>query len=67
MKKKLSLSMETLRVLDDDDLIRVVGGGGDKHDGKNGHGPSGANKHCPGSRGSGVAKGCASKSGASCN
>jgi hypothetical protein len=29
MSKKLTLAKETLRVLDDADLVRVVGGGGD--------------------------------------
>jgi hypothetical protein len=60
MRSKLTLSTETLRVLDDDDLTRVVGGGDDhNHD-----------KHNPGSRGSGSGPsgdgppGCASKSGA---
>ena len=33
--KKLSLSKETLRCLDDDDLTGVVGGGGRHHNGGN--------------------------------
>src|SRR3954469_25059392 len=33
MRRTITLSKETLRVLDDEDLIRVVGGGGDSdHD-----------------------------------
>ncbi len=40
--RKLTLSTETLRVLDDDDLIRVVGGG------PNGGNQSGSNDPCPG-------------------
>ena len=59
MRRKLTLSKETLRVLDDADLTQVVGG---HHKSE----PHRDKKHNPGSRGSGVAKGCASKSGASC-
>jgi hypothetical protein len=57
VRRKLTLSKETLRVLDDVDLTRVVGG---HHESR----PHHDKKHNPGSRGSGVAKGCASKSGA---
>ncbi|MDQ4032089.1 MAG: class I lanthipeptide [Actinomycetota bacterium] len=59
MRRKLTLSKETLRVLDDADLTQVVGGHHSRphHDKKK--------KHNPGSRGSGVANGCATKSGAS--
>ena len=63
MRRKLTLSTETLRVLDDADLTRVVGGHGSDHDHK---------KHNPGSRGKGHGPsgdgppGCVSKSGASC-
>ena len=44
MRKTLTLSKETLRVLDDEDLARVVGGGDDKH-GK-GHGKTGKHGSC---------------------
>ncbi|WP_448620843.1 hypothetical protein [Geodermatophilus sp. URMC 65] len=44
MRKTLTLSKETLRVLDDDDLARVVGGAGDKDKSAN----SGSNAKCPG-------------------
>ena len=59
MRKTLTLSKETLRILDDEDLTRVVGGGGysdkdkDKEKKKN-HPNSGKAKdkfsHCPGQK-----------------
>ena len=45
MKRKLTLSKETLRILDDHDLTRVVGGGGDSNH-KNGHGKTGQHGSC---------------------
>jgi hypothetical protein len=39
--RKLTLSKETLRILDDQDLTRVVGGTGGT-----GHGQTGASGHC---------------------
>ncbi|SNR34590.1 hypothetical protein [Blastococcus mobilis] len=61
MRKTLTLSKETLRILDDEDLARVVGGGGysdkdkDKDkDKKKNHPNSGKAKekfsHCPGQK-----------------
>jgi len=45
MRKTLSLSKETLRILDDEDLARVVGGAGDSANSGNA-----VSKHssCPG-------------------
>jgi hypothetical protein len=47
--RKLALSKETLRILDDDDLARVAGGGGKdghEHNGKTGqHGSCNGNEH----------------------
>ena len=50
MRKTLTLSKETLRILDDEDLARVVGGGGsdsnsDSHK-KHGHGKTGKDSSC---------------------
>jgi hypothetical protein len=42
--RKLALSKETLRILDDEDLARVAGGGGDGHD--HGHGKTGQHGSC---------------------
>jgi hypothetical protein len=44
MRRTLSLSKETLRILDDDDLARVVGGAGNDPESAN----SGSNAKCPG-------------------
>jgi hypothetical protein len=44
MRKTLTLSKETLRVLDDEDLA-LVAGGADESD-KNGHGKTGNSGHC---------------------
>jgi hypothetical protein len=48
MKRKLTLSKETLRVLDDRELTYVVGGGDDDHDHHDHH-----DHHNNGSNGSG--------------
>ena len=58
MRKKLTLSKETLRILDDQDLTRVVGGAGDT-------GQTGASGQCNASHGNG----CNGQTGASgqCN
>jgi hypothetical protein len=44
MRKRLTLSKETLRTLDAQELSMVVGGGGDSHD--NGHGKTGQHGSC---------------------
>ena len=44
MRKTLTLSKETLRILDDEDLARVVGGAGDSDKSAN----SGSHVKCPG-------------------
>ncbi len=46
MRKTLTLSKETLRILDDEDLARVVGGAGDSDKSAN-SGSHGKDK-CPG-------------------
>jgi hypothetical protein len=51
--RKLALSKETLRILDDDDLARVAGGGGgDGHGHNNGHGKTGQHGSCNANSGS---------------
>jgi hypothetical protein len=45
MRRTLSLSKETLRILDDDELA-LVAGGADPSDKKNGHGKTGNSGHC---------------------
>ncbi len=47
MRKTLTLSKETLRVLDDEDLARVVGGGGSDSD-KSANSGSWGKDSCPG-------------------
>ncbi len=44
MRKTLTLSKETLRVLDDDELALVAGGADDSH--KKGHGKTGQHGSC---------------------
>ncbi len=47
MNKRLTLSKETLRALDEQQLTMVVGGGDDSnHDHKNGHGKTGQHTSC---------------------
>ncbi|MGR6967849.1 hypothetical protein ACU610_25645 [Geodermatophilus sp. URMC 61] len=57
MRRTLTLSKETLRILDDEDLARVVGGGDPSDNGGtgqhgscngNGNGPSGQHGSCNG-------------------
>jgi hypothetical protein len=45
MRRKLSLSKETLRILDDEDLALVAGGAGDPHPKTGQHGSCNANEH----------------------
>jgi hypothetical protein len=45
MRKTLTLSKETLRILDDDELA-LVAGGADPSDKKKGHGKTGNSGHC---------------------
>ena len=44
MRKTLTLSKETLRILDDDELALVAGGADDSH--KKGHGKTGQHGSC---------------------
>jgi hypothetical protein len=46
MRKTLTLSKETLRILDDEELALVAGGADDSHKNGNGHGKTGNSGHC---------------------
>jgi hypothetical protein len=47
--RTLTLSKETLRILDDEDLARVVGGNGDSNHPNSGHAKD-KFSHCPGDK-----------------
>jgi len=46
VRKTLTLSKETLRILDDEDLAHVVGGGGGSNRNGKGHGRTGQHGSC---------------------
>ncbi len=46
MRRTLSLSKETLRILDDEELALVAGGADDSHKNGNGHGKTGQHGSC---------------------